>query len=283
MVMRSNMRKIKIALIFAALACCLLALSGCAPMLASPTGLRIDQDTLVLTWNQSEQADYYLIELNGTQSENKIRTNSYSLESLDPGTYQIRLKAVDVDGLYRDSAWSETKEFVREEESGLSYRLIDGNRAYEVVGVGSASGEIVIDDEFRGKPVTSIGKSAFSNATGITEVTIGNNVTIIKDHAFYNCRSLERVIIPETVEVIEQYASQSCRSLSEINLPAKLTEIADYTFSYCSALTQIGIPSGVTSIGKYAFNECTALQQVTFGERLTSIGEIGRASCRERV
>ena len=86
MVMRSNMRKIKIALIFAALACCLLALSGCAPMLASPTGLRIDQNTLVLTWNQSEQADYYLIELNGTQSENKIRTNSYSLQSLDAGT-----------------------------------------------------------------------------------------------------------------------------------------------------------------------------------------------------
>ena len=155
MVMRSNMRKIKIALIFAALACCLLALSGCAPMLACPTGLRIDQDTLVLTWNQSEQADYYLIELNGTQSENKIRTNSYSLESLDPGTYQIRLKAVDVDGLYRDSAWSETKEFVREEESGLSYRLIDGNRAYEVVGVGSASGKIVIDGHVpsqRGRP-----------------------------------------------------------------------------------------------------------------------------------
>ena len=158
------MKKIKIVLIFSALMCCLLALTACGSSIARPTGLHIDQDSLELSWNASEQADRYILEINGTELNERVASNSYSLESLAPGSYQIRVKAIDLDGLYRDSAWSNPESFTRNEESGLRYQLIDGNRAYEVVGIGSASGEVVIEDVFRGKPVTSIGKNAFSNA-----------------------------------------------------------------------------------------------------------------------
>ena len=131
------MRKLRIPLILGALLCCLLAFTACGRVrLARPAGLLIDSDTLELTWYEVSEADRYTLEING--EETTVRTNSYSLDTLAPGTYTIRVSALDLDGLYRESAWSESIGFVREEESGLSYRLINSNSAYEVVGkVGS--------------------------------------------------------------------------------------------------------------------------------------------------
>ena len=70
------MKKIKIVLIFSALMCCLLALTACGSSIARPTGLRIDQDSLELSWNASEQADRYILEINGTELNERVASNS---------------------------------------------------------------------------------------------------------------------------------------------------------------------------------------------------------------
>ncbi len=61
---------------------------------------------------------------------------------------------------------------------GLKYTLL-ADDAYEVTGYDGTATEINIPSTYNGKPVTSIGGSAFYNCTSLTSVTIPSSVTSI--------------------------------------------------------------------------------------------------------
>ena len=90
--------------------------------------------------------------------------------------------------------------------------------------------------------MTSIGRGAFRDCTGLTEVTIPNSVTSIGGAAFYGCIGLTSVTIPNSV-----------------------TSIGHEAFRDCTGLTEVNIPNSVTSIGSSAFEGCTGLTAVTVG------------------
>jgi len=120
--------------------------------------------------------------------------------------------------------------------------------------------------------VTSIGKGAFSDCSGLTSVTIPNSVTSIVNYAFYYCSGLTSITIPNSVTSIGEGAFQYCSGLTSITIPNSVTSIGKYAFENCSGLTSITIPNSVTSIGKYAFENCSGLTSVTIGSGVTSIG-----------
>ena len=107
--------------------------------------------------------------------------------------------------------------------SVLSYEIHGDNVTITDCEVGT-SGELVIPDTIKGKPVTTIGEMAF-----------------------FRTRFLS---IP--------------RSLTSITLPDSVTSIGSSAFRGCKNLTSITIPNSVTSIGDGAFNGCTNLTAVTF-------------------
>ena len=83
---------------------------------------------------------------------------------------------------------------------GIYYNLISNGNVAEVTDNGfynKYSGNITIPSSINVNKVeysvTSIGKSAFSNCSSLTSVTIPNSVTSIGDNAFNGCSKLENV------------------------------------------------------------------------------------------
>ena len=232
----------------------------------------VDQATLVLTWDPVKDAKGYKVIVN---NEEFVTTKPrYPLESLPAGKHNITVQAIGISESVEDSDWSQVYEYIRAQESGLSYKLINNNTEYEVQGIGTASGHIKIADSYRGKPITSIGDMAFSNkATSVASIEIGNNVRKIGVRAFLNCSMLQEVVIPESVTEIGAYAFQGCRELTSVTLPSTLTEISNYAFAFCRNLATIEIPETVTSIGAHAFESCDKLDNVVIPDSVVFLGE----------
>ena len=104
--------------------------------------------------------------------------------------------------------------------------------------------------------VTSIGNSAFSECTNLSNITITDSVISIGDFAFSNSTSLRSVTIPDSVTIIGVSAFYDCKNLINVTLPDSITSIDYSVFSDCTSLTNITIPDSVTSIGNDAFYSC---------------------------
>lgn len=295
------MKRIKGVLIaFCVCLVCLLLLTACSKNLTAPASFRLDEATLVLHWNKVNSASAYVIEIADGISYT-TRENFYSLENLEPGEYVIKIRAISYSKDIEDSDPVEYA-FTREKESGLEYKLSDTRDSYILVGIGTATGDVVMEDYYRGKPVTAIDKAALRRSTDLTGFVVGNNVTSIGDNAFYACTELTGITLPAGLKSIGEGAFQSCAKLENVTLPEGITTIAPYTFSMCKGLREVSIGSRVTGVGMYAFSDCIALEhaslpdtveyldeyafsgckalsQVTFSERLKTVGQYAFFGC----
>ena len=107
---------------------------------------------------------------------------------------------------------------------GIYYTLIPKAKTAEVTsGEEEYSGEVVIPSSItvEGKEytVTSIGKQAFYDCSGLTSISIGNSVTSIGEMAFQGCSSLTSVTIPNSVTSIGNHAFDGCSGLTSVTIP----------------------------------------------------------------
>ena len=253
---------------------CLMVFAGCKkPALDAPVGLTVNETTLDLTWSEVEGAEGYTVKINGV--ENKTKQTIWPLDALEEGTYQIYVKAVSVEDGVDDSDWSDVYVFERAAESGLMYSLTNNNTEYQLTGIGTAKGDIVIADTYRGKPVTKISDMALANGgKDVTSVVVGENVTSIGTRAFYNCTMMTSITFkaPEKILTMGAYAFQGCRSLTSIAIPENITSISNYQFAYCRSLETVTFGSKITSIGEHSFADCDKLNNVVIPDTVTSIG-----------
>ena len=140
-----------------------------------------------------------------------------------------------------------------------------GNSAFSCC---SSLSEVVIPSS-----VNSIGNSAFSCCSSLSKVVIPTSVTSIGHNVFQGCSSLSEIVIPDSVTSIGNSAFSGCSSLSKIVIPTSVTSIGDWTFSGCSSLSEVVIPSSVTSIGGFAFKDCGSLSTIVIPSSVTSIGD----------
>lgn len=131
--------------------------------------------------------------------------------------------------------------------------------------------EIAIPAEHNGRPVTEIGKFAFSGSN-ITRVDIPDSVKIIGENAFSDCPSLERVYMSYNIEVIKARAFKDCGALKYITLPENLREVHEEAFAYCGAIQKITLQENVSVIGSRAFMGCSSISRVYL--RSPHIGKI---------
>ena len=256
-----------------------LTLGSCGEMLDAPSGLYLNEDTLELSWERVDGAKTYHVVINGPQpDEQTVRNPKISLQYLSAGKYEISITAK---GNEVEDSESEavTYSFDRPAETGLKYSLINGNTEYELVGGGTAEGDVVMESVYRGKPVTSIAEKALYNNGKITSLVIPDSVTSIGKKAFAKATALTSVTVPESVTEIGEYAFQSCKALEKVTLPNSITRIPSYLFSWCSSLTELKLGNAITVISEYAFSNCTSLPGIVFPAMVTEIGDYAFSDC----
>ncbi len=138
----------------------------------------------------------------------------------------------------------------------LQYDLSEDKSYYIVVGIGSESGDVVIPELYKNKPVKEIGESAFVNDNTVTSIKIPSSINTIGAKAFYKCKALNSVDIDFGVSSIGEGAFAECASLSRISIPASVIKIEPATFAYCLNLQSIVIPVSVTNLGMATFFGC---------------------------
>ena len=164
---------------------------------------------------------------------------------------------------------------------GLSYELMtDG---YRVRSGTVENGAVVIPANYNGKPVISIGNSAFSYLS-ITSISIPASVTSIGDYAFNFCTSLTTVTFAagSRLTTIGQAAFAECKSLTGIEIPANVMSIGTINpdggpmgaFEGCENLKIVTFESGskLETIGSFAFADCISLTSIEIPASVTSIG-----------
>jgi hypothetical protein len=141
----------------------------------------------------------------------------------------------------------------------------------------------VIPPTIEGKPVTSIGNSAFYNPSPMNgymmvSVTIPDSVTNIGFRAFGNNMGLKSATIGNGVVSIGDYAFSSCSSMTNVTMGANVKNIGNSAFYWCG-LKDMSMPDSVTSIGASAFEQCMSLMNLTIGTNVTNIGSSAFKSC----
>ena len=127
--------------------------------------------------------------------------------------------------------------------------------------------------------VTSIGRAAFMNCTGLTSLTIKGVATSIGAVAFSTCTSLTSLSLVGSFQTIGEHAFASCNSLTSLSLTCDVQKIGDYAFVTCNSLTSLSLTGDIQKIGDYAFYSCPSLKTVTLPKSLTSIGLLAFGSC----
>lgn len=200
----------------------------------------------------------------------------------------------------------------------LDYELSGDGSYYIVSGRGGADDSFIfIPAQFGGKPVKSIGESAFENDDKLTGIYLPETVESVADYAFYGCSNLTSVKMQDGLKTIGVQAFKNCEELQDLEISGKLNAVGQRAFENCNALTNVYIrdiaawcqiqfesqeanplyysnrlilngetvtdlviPDGVAAICNYAFNNCSSLQSVTIPNSVTSIGDSAFNYCR---
>lgn len=271
------MKRISIIMSAILFVCMSVFLTGCnEKALAVPANFYLD-DEENLNWSPVENARTYDVEITAVADETisvrSTRRTVIGLMTLQEGDYNIRVRAVG-GGNVLASPWSETVAFKKLPEAGYTYKALDDGTAWTLSSARASVGDVVIDGEYRGKPVREIADGAFRNNEQVTSVTFtGDTIRKFGNRVFYNCLALVSVTLPQSVESFGTAVFQGCRSLTKADLPESLDAIPDFTYAYCESLGSASISENVKSIGESAFYSCTALKEIDLPDSVETIGQ----------
>lgn len=121
--------------------------------------------------------------------------------------------------------------------------------------------------------VNYIGRSAFADCDGISEIIINGEEVTFGERAFYDCDGLEKAVFNCDIKSNQWLKNMfyGCYKLETVEFNGKLT--ADKvgagflgTFKGCSSLTSVIFPEGTDFIGEHTFYECRSLETLDIPE-----------------
>ena len=98
------------------------------------------------------------------------------------------------------------------------FEYTDTDNGIMITGIDRNAGVIEIPENIDGKPVTGIGRYAFSERLELTDVILPQSIVDIGAHSFYNCKNLERVELHDGIRELEDGAFKNCYNLRYITM-----------------------------------------------------------------
>lgn len=135
-----------------------------------------------------------------------------------------------------------------------------------------AAGSVEIPASIEGRPVATIGASAFSQCRMITSVDIPSSVTTLEAWAFSNCSALTEVSLPSGLTAIGTGTFLST-GLESIAIPSNVASLGPSAFFDCTSLTTVTLPDSLEVLPDHLFEGCSALEAITLPPATTTIGE----------
>lgn len=186
----------------------------------------------------------------------------------------------------------------RESENNIEYEYNEETDSYTLVYYTDTTTvkELVIPDEFNGKPVTAIGRLAISSADTLEVIRIGKNITQIDDWGITGCTHLKSIEVAEENEsycsvdgvlfsedmkslitypnanTAEYSAEGSLEKKAVYTVPDSVEVISKCAFYKCYALEEVILPDGIKIIDERAFHKCENMKKINFPEGITTIG-----------
>ena len=186
-------------------------------------------------------------------------------------------------------------------ETNLTIELSEDKSYYIVTDCPVDKTEVVIPENYYGKPVKEIAATAFDGCENLTKVSIPDCMIDIKLETLVACKNLEytekggvkylgnesnpyvylakyfseemeTVVVESGCKAIGHSAFSDCDKLTSVSLPDGLTSIGGAAFRYCK-FTNIKLPASLKNIGVSAFSYCQNLNNITIPEYVTEINE----------
>ena len=98
------------------------------------------------------------------------------------------------------------------------FEYTDTDNGIMITGIDRNAGVIEIPDNIDEKPVTGIGRYAFSERLELTDVILPKSIVDIGAHSFYNCKNLEHVELHDGIRELEDGAFKNCYNLRYITM-----------------------------------------------------------------
>lgn len=143
----------------------------------------------------------------------------------------------------------------------------------------SISGDLVIPDQYNGRPVVRIAERAFYNCETLTSIALPDSITAIGASAFRGCSGLTSVSLPDGLEVIPSDCFHGCTALRFVDIPSGVQQISERGFYECESLEEIDLPDSLQKIDSSAFRRCSSLGEIQIPLSVERIGEHVFYSC----
>lgn len=158
----------------------------------------------------------------------------------------------------------------------IKYRISDGEAIVTGVPDNATVPEIVIPDEYEGKPVTEIADFAVVNLENVTKVTIGKNVKAIGLWAMENNKKLTFIEVDDEnqyfTDVDGVLFSKDMKTLLFYPMARGVEEMKTADGDTVRGISY-SIPEGVETVRTKAFYKCSDIRELTLPESLKTIEE----------